>query len=197
MKEETAKSCNFQPFQFTDPIIGLYGQVKTKHKHAQNYHYIEKENPGVEINPIFLSSQLMKSDIPNVYASPGGSILHTLGTLLKPLMSKKPGQSWIFISPHEDSPYLSKIKTSSLNISLTRYLNGLDQEVQIACAFSTLYYNVSTSFVTETQAKLKNATEEADELSAKMKEFNMTKEDERNKYIELNEKSIQLRRKFS
>ena len=71
----------------------------------------------------------MKSDIPNVYASPGGSILHTLKTLIEPLLSSKPGQSWIFISPHEDSPYLSKIKTSSLDISLVKYLNGLNQEL--------------------------------------------------------------------
>ena len=150
----------------------------------------------MEINPIFLSSQLMKSDIPNVYASPGGSILHTLGTLIKPLLSNKPGQSWIFISPHEDSPYLSKIKTPSLDISLVKYLNGLDQEVQMACPFSTLYYNVSTSFVTETQAKLKKAAEKMDALSKKMKEVNMTKEDERNIYIKSNEQSIKLRGKF-
>ena len=139
----------------------------------------------------------MKSDIPNVYASPSGSMLHTLGTLIKPLLSSRPGQSWIFISPHEDSPYLSKLKTSSLDISLLKYLNGLDQEVQMACAFSTLYYNVSTSFVNETSEKLKSAKESYDALSAKMKGLNMTKEDQRNQYIEANNESIELRSKFS
>ena len=166
-----------------------------QYKHTQNYHFLEKENPEIEINPIFISSNLMKSDIPNVYASPGGSLLHTLGTLLKPLLSKIPGQSWVLVSPHEDSPYLSKIKTPS--ISLTKYLNGLDNEVQMACAFSILSYNVSTSFVQQTESALKNLTEKYDELAAKMKDYNMTKEDQRNKYIDANNKMLIYRSEFS
>ena len=157
---------------------------RNQYKHAQNYHFIEKENPGVEINPVFISSDLMKSDVPNVYASPGGSLLHTLGTLMKSLLSKKPGQKWILVSPHEDSPYLSKIKTSQ--ISLTKYLNGLDKDVQMACAFSKLSYNVSTNFVQQTQAKLKNMTAEYEAVAAMIKEFNMTKQDQREKYIAKN-----------
>ena len=66
----------------------------------------------------------------------------------------------------------------------------------MACPFSKLYYNVSTSFVTETQAKLKKAAEKMDALSKKMKEVNMTKEDERNIYIKSNQESIKLRGKF-
>ena len=137
----------------------------------------------------------MKSDVPNMYASPGGSLLHTLGTLMKPLLSKKADLNWILVSPHEDSPYLSKIKTSK--ISLTKYLNGLDKDVQMACAFSKLSYNVSTVFVQQTQAKIQNLTAEYEALASMIKEFNMTKKDQREKYIAKNNDLIKWKSTFS